>query len=108
MRALDPESIQNLVRQGHYLVKLHAFQHALKEGFGPEQIEAAILSGQIIEDYPAENRALVCGRAVLEDELVTFLHVVCELRASEQIDIITAYIPDPVEWEKPPFRRKRR
>ena len=105
---MDIRTIQDHVRQGYYLVKAHAYHHFLKEGFTPEHVEAAILSGEIIEEYPRQNRALVCGKAVLDARTTVYLHVVCEFHSERRIDIVTAYIPDPVLWETPPLRRKRR
>ncbi|MBI4770431.1 MAG: DUF4258 domain-containing protein [Chloroflexi bacterium] len=104
---MDIETIRTLILQGRSLVKAHAFHHAVKEGFAPEHIEAAVLSGRILEQYPARRRALVCGRVVI-DTVAVYLHVVCELNPHGQVDLVTAYIPDPVRWETSPFRRRRR
>jgi len=43
-----------------YVVKSHAVQHALKEGFERKQMVEAIFSGKIIEAYPDDQRVLIC------------------------------------------------
>ncbi|MCP4361297.1 MAG: DUF4258 domain-containing protein [Chloroflexi bacterium] len=100
------ETIRQLVRNKQYQVKLHAVQHALKEEFGEQKMIDAILSGRVIEDYQDRQRVLVCGQTTLESNIVIYLHVVCEQYYDDQVELVTAYIPDEREWEKPPFRRR--
>ena len=54
----------------------------------------AIISGQVIEEYPDRNRVLVCGRTTLSPQVTIYLHVLCEYSDPVYIEIITAYIPD--------------
>ncbi len=63
---MNIETIRQLVRNKRYQVKLHALQHALKEGFGEQEMINAILSGRIIENYPDRQRALICGQTLNE------------------------------------------
>ncbi|MEK6406094.1 MAG: hypothetical protein AABN34_03935 [Acidobacteriota bacterium] len=46
---MDLEVIRERIRAGNYLIKPHAVQHALKEGFDREHMVEAILRGMIIE-----------------------------------------------------------
>ena len=70
---------------------------------GPEEVRATVERGEIIEDYPEDQRGHSClmlghgagGRPV---------HVVCSPRDG-YLAIITAYLPDPVEWG-PAFRKR--
>lgn len=101
-------TIRQLIQTRRYHIKIHAIQHALQEGFGEKQIIDAILVGVIIETYPDRNRALVCGKVQFEDEVETYLHVVCEQNYSDQIELVTAYIPDRREWGTPPVRRRQK
>jgi hypothetical protein len=105
---LTIEAIRQNVRAGRYQIKLHAVQHALKEGFGEQEIVDAILSGRIIEEYPERQRTLICGLLTIEQDTGIYMHVVCEQNYPDQVEIVTAYIPDAREWENPPFRRRRR
>jgi hypothetical protein len=105
---MNIESICKRVQAGNYLIKAHAVQHALKEGFERKHIVEAILNGKIIEEYVDEERALVCGRTTLSVHVDMYLHVVCEYADPMYIEFVTAYIPDEDIWESPPFRRRKR
>lgn len=105
---MDIYTIRERVRTGHYLVRSHAVRHALKEGFERKHIVEAVLNGIIIEDYPDEQRVLVCGFAVLSENTTAYIHVVCEYADAVYVEFVTAYIPDELEWESPPFRQRRR
>jgi len=105
---VDIEAIRERIQAGHYLIRSHAVSHALKEGFEREYMVEAVLTGQIIEAYPADERGLVCGRTSLSKNITIYLHVVCEYADPVYIEFVTAYIPDGLQWEKPPFRRRRR
>jgi hypothetical protein len=105
---VDINTIRKRIQAGHYLIKAHAVQHALKEGFERRHITEAVLTGTVIEEYPDEQRALICGSASLSENLHIYLHVVCEYADPVYVEFVTAYIPDELEWESPPFRRRKR
>lgn len=104
---MDIEIIRKQIQAGNYLVKSHAIQHALKEGFDRKNMVEAILNGRIIEEYPDDLRVLVSGTIVSEN-ITVHLHVVCEHADPVFVEIVTAYIPDERRWENPPYRRRRR
>jgi hypothetical protein len=70
-----------------------------------EEVRAVIETGDVIEDYPDDPRGHSClmmglgenGRAV---------HVVCAPKI-DYLAIITAYLPDPAEWNGE-FKTRRR
>jgi hypothetical protein len=105
---VDITTIREFVRQGRYLVKGDCIRHAVKESFVRQDIVDAVLTGRIIEDYPERERVLVCGRTKLSTTTIVYLHVVCEYADPNYIHFVTTYIPDEVEWERPPFRRKKK
>lgn len=105
---MDIETIRHRVIAGNYLVKSHAAQHALKEGFDRQDMVEALMNGRIIETYPDDQRVLICGKTDLSDSVDIYLHVVCEYADAVYIEFVTAYIPDPLRWENPPFRRRQR
>ena len=105
---MDIETIRERVREGNYLAKSHAIQHALKEGFERKDMVAAVLDGAIIEEYPDDQRVLICGRTTLWENTVIYLHVVCEYADSVYVEFVMAYIPDENQWEPPNFIRRRR
>ncbi len=104
---MDIEEIRRLLRAGRFAIRLHVTQHALQEGFYERGIVASIVDGRIIERYPSRDRVLICGK-FLQDSFAMYLHTVCEFNPSNQIIIVTAYIPSTKEWETPPYRRKSR
>ena len=106
---MDIKEIHRRVNKGFYLIKRDAILHAVKEAFARQDIVDAIMSGQVIEEYPDRNRVLICGKTALSPQVTIYLHVLCEYGDPVYIEIITAYIPDERIWESPPlYRRKRR
>ena len=104
---MDIEQLRKRIERGKYLIKSHAIQHALKEGFERKHMTDAITNGQIIEEYPLEKRVLVCGEVIIANNLKIYLHVVCEHADQLYLEIVTAYIPDKRFWEVPPLRRRK-
>ncbi|MCP4612691.1 MAG: DUF4258 domain-containing protein [Planctomycetes bacterium] len=100
--------IRERVQSGHYLTRSHAILHALKEGFERKHIVEAVLTGKVIETYPDDERILICGRTTLSKNYTIYLHLVCEYADPIYVEFVTAYIPDELQWENPPFRRRRR
>ncbi len=105
---MDVSLIHQRIQAGHYLVKSHAVQHALKEGFERRHMVEAVLNGIIIEESLDDQRALVCGKVTLSSNLKVYLHVVCEYADPVYVEFVTAYIPDETQWENPPLRRRKR
>ena len=97
------ETIRERVRAGNYLAKSHAIQHALKEGFERKDMVEAVLDGAIIEEYPDDQRVLICGQTTLLENIVIYLHVVCEYADLVYVEFVTAYIPDEDQWEQSLF-----
>jgi hypothetical protein len=105
---VDIEVIREKVRNGNYLVKSHAITHAVKEGFDRRNMFEAVINGSIIETYLDARRLLICGRTTLSENLDVYLHVVCEYSDPDYVEFVTAYLPDELEWESPPFVRRRK
>jgi hypothetical protein len=103
---VDVEAIRERVRDGKYLVRSHAITHALKEGFGQDDIVTVVLEGRVIEEYEAEQRFLICGKTSLSKNASIYLHVICEYSDDVYVEFITAYFPDESLWEKPPYKRR--
>lgn len=105
---MDIAIIRARIEAGKYLVRGHAIQHALKEGFDRRDMVDAVLRGTIIEDYPDEQRLLICGKTDLSQSVDIYLHVICEYADPIYCEFVTAYVPTQIEWESPPFRRRKR
>ena len=87
---MDIETIQKRVQDDHYLFKSHAIIHALKEGFERQHIIEAVLAEKIIEEYPDDERVLMCGKATLAKDVSIYLHIVCEHADPVYIEFVTA------------------
>lgn len=105
---MDIQVLRERIQRGDYLVKSHAIQHAIKEGFDQKNMVEAVLGGRIIEEYPEASRVLICGEVRLLGSIGVYLHLVCEYADPVYLEFVTAYIPDETAWEWPPFRRRRR
>mgnify|MGYP005851564831 CR=1 FL=1 len=105
---MDIDRIRALVREGAYLIKRDTILHAIKQGFNRDDMVMAILAGQIIEEYSERERVLICGPTSLSPVTVIYLHVVCEYSDPDYVQLVSAYIPDELSWDWPPFRRRRR
>ena len=79
----------------------------MKEGFDREHLVEAILGGMIIEEYDDQQRVLVCGRTSLSEKVPIYLHVVVEYADPVFAEMVTAYVPDELQWESPPFKRRK-
>ena len=104
---MNIEILRERVQRENYLIKNHAVQHALKEGFERHHIVEAILTGSIIEMYPDDQRVLICGSITMAENFQLYLHVVCEYADPVYLEIVTAYLPNDGQWEDPPFRRSK-
>ena len=92
---MDLETIQEVARQRLLIFTEHAIRQMIKRQITDDEIRDAILSVEIIEDYPDDKytpSCLVFGRT----QTGRPLHVQCS--APPRVRIVTAYQPDPDEW----------
>ena len=84
--------------------KLLFLPHAIRQMSRPDQmistldVRRAVLSGEIIEDYPEDARGHSCLIPGMDDE-DRAIHVVCSPKP-EFLAIITAYVPEASEWDE--------
>ena len=64
----------------------------------PKEVRSVIENGEIIENYPADQRGHSCLLLGFSGNNIP-IHVVCAPK-DEYLAIITAYIPNDNEWEK--------
>ncbi len=99
------EIIKKQVESGNYRFTIHGFERCVERNISPDEVKYAILSGEVIEDYPKDKYGpsfLIYG--VTEEGRI--LHVQC---SADPVWIITAYDPTliPEEWEGDFKRRKK-
>ncbi len=85
---------------------IHALERCVERRISPEEIREAILSGEIIEDYP-EHKYGPCCLIYGTTKKDRILHVQCSLGP---VWIITAYDPtlNPEEWDRDFKRREEK
>ena len=97
---MDIEFIRQKIRQRAYIIDPQHILMLNKYDVTPDDIEQAVLTGEIIESYPHD---LILG--FLADR--TPLHVACSYWAPKDLIYIhTIYIPDE-RWE-PDYRTRRK
>lgn len=97
--------IRERVERGDYDISFTHTEKLRERKIGAEDIEEAIRNGVVIEDYRDDPRGPSC--LILGRSRGRTLHVVCGRLEEEHILIITAYEPDPAEWESD-WRTRRR
>jgi len=84
------------------MISLHAAEEALAENITRSEIEATLLSAQVLEDYPdwwLGPSCLIYGRTPAGRDL----HIVVSY-AGLPVMIITVYEPRPPKWITPTRR----
>ena len=98
------KAIKKQVNAGNYRFTIHGFERCVERHISPNEVKYAILSGEIIEEYPEDKYRpsyLICG----DSREGKIFHVQCSI---DPVWIITAYNPtlDPDKWDKE-FKRRR-
>jgi hypothetical protein len=91
------EQIRTKIQAGQYEFSRHAVDQSILREISVQELQDAIASGEIIEDYPRDKYGPSClilgftqnGRP---------LHVQCSYPSRPLIKIITLYEPDPAQW----------
>jgi len=103
---MNIENIRKKIDGGKYSVSFTHTEKLRLRKIEASEIEEAIFSGNIIEPYPDDPRGASCLIFGLTQKNRP-LHVVCGRIDEDEILIITAYEPDPTEWEEDLKTRKR-
>ena len=94
--------IQRKIRSGDYTFSDHALKRMIKRDLLRQDVEDAILQGEVIEEYPDDKYSpsyLIYGKT----EDARDLHV--QVSFPPSVVIITEYEPDPGEWINCKIRR---
>jgi hypothetical protein len=92
------EEIKKCVRNGQYVYSLHAEIKRKGEKLTIAQIKDALLSSEMLEQYPDTGRGKSCLVLGFADEIP--IHVVCGW-LGEKIALVTVYIPRPPKFVDP-------
>lgn len=91
------EDLKNLCDRKAVRWTMHVLKRLILRNISQDEVIEAIQRGKVIEQYPEDYpfpSCLILGITVAGK----YLHVVCG-RGNEEVWIITAYYPDPEEWE---------
>jgi len=103
---INIEAIRAKVKTGKYIISFTHTEKVRLRKIEAEEIEEAICNGTIIEPYPDDPRGASCLILGFTSRNRP-LHVICGRLEEDEILIITAYEPDPKEWEADCKMRKK-
>lgn len=98
------DEIQARFRRKQYEYSLHAADQSIVRGISVEEIEGAVASGEVIEEYATDKygpSCLILGKT--ESGRVIHVQVTSPIRPT--VKIITVYEPNPELWID--FRERR-
>lgn len=102
---MDFKEIKKHISKGNYLFSDHADEEKTKDKLNVDEIEEAILSGEVIEERLNDSRGesrLVAGIS----KNGKFIHAVIGLRSGKPV-IVTVYAPSENEWIYGKIRLKK-
>ena len=106
MERLNINTIKQMIKDGKIRWTNHVIVRLFQRNISQEDIEKALLNGEIIEeyenDYPYPS-CLVYG-ITIDNQAI---HVVCGVNEVE-VWIITAYYPDDIKWKDDLKTRKEK
>ncbi len=94
---MDIRVIRDAILIGNWFMSQHARVRAGKRMISDIDVIIALMSGEIIEDYPDDPRGascLVLGHTPENRPI----HIVCSQDSSGSIVIVTVYEPEPPKW----------
>jgi hypothetical protein len=92
----DYNALKQAFRENAYLLTAHASDRAAKRRIPSPEIEQAIVSGEVIEDYPDDKygpSCLILGYT----QSKRALHI--QVSYPPSVKVITVYEPSSDEWE---------
>ena len=92
------QEIRRKFRELQYEYSLHGADQAILRRILRHEVEEAVESGTVIEDYPSDKygpSCLIAGRTNASRPL----HIQCTYASRPRVKIITVYQPDPAEWD---------
>jgi hypothetical protein len=98
------DQLRQKISRGQMEYSLHAVRQMVERNITPAEVAQTVLAGEVIEDYPDDKygpSCLVCGTAAGG----RVLHVQCTHPGRPLVKVVTAYEPDPAEWDKT-FKRR--
>jgi len=99
------EEVREKVERGEYEISFHAEKERYAEDILIADMEAAVLSGEILESYSDDPRGKSC--LILGYSRTRPIHIVCGYTPLKWVRIITVYIPKEPKWINERTRREK-
>lgn len=102
---IDIDILRELCNNGSIRWTMHVMKRLILRNISQDEILHAIRTGEIIEQYPNDYpypSCLILGITIAGK----YLHVVCG-NGDNEVWMITAYYPDPAEWQDDFKTRKK-
>ncbi|MDY0082617.1 MAG: DUF4258 domain-containing protein [Ignavibacteriaceae bacterium] len=102
---MEIQFIKDRIKTGDYEISFHAEEERYAEDISIDDIEAAILNGEILENYSDDPRGksyLILGYSEKKA-----IHIVCGLTTLKSVRIITVYLPALPKWIDERTRKKK-
>ena len=91
------EEIRQKIRDQQYEYSLHAADQSILRRISHREVEEAMHSGDLIENYPSDKYGPSC-LIVGQTSGGRVIHVQCTHPVRARVKIITLYEPSPEEW----------
>ena len=101
---LTPEFIRKEIKKQTYLISIHADDERLADGLTILELESALTSCEMLEQYPEDPRGESCLAIGFVNNRP--IHFVCGKNRAGHLVLITVYIPSLPKW-KDPYTRNR-
>ncbi|MBI4683763.1 MAG: DUF4258 domain-containing protein [Nitrospirae bacterium] len=101
---MEIEGIKVKINIGEYRFSDHAVKRMIKRSIDRAEIEDAVLSGEIIEEYPDDKYSPSC---LIYGRTKSGRHLHVQLSLPPAVVVITAYDPDKSEWIDYKVRRPK-
>ena len=99
---MNIRSIQNKIQQSNYKFSDHAVKQMIERSIDRYEVEDAICSGEIIEEYPDDKYSPSC---LIYGKIKSGRDLHVQVSFIPKVVIITTYEPDPEEWINCQIRR---
>ncbi|MFQ5861602.1 MAG: DUF4258 domain-containing protein [Candidatus Brocadiales bacterium] len=99
---MEIEIIQAKIRDGEYRFSDHAVKKMIERTINRADVEEAVLSGEIIEEYPHDKYSPSC---LIYGKTNKGRHMHVQISQPPSVVIITTYEPSTSEWVDYKVRR---
>lgn len=101
---MEIEGFRVKIGMGEHRFSDHSVKRMIKRSITRSEVEEAILSGEIIEEYPDDKYSPSC---LIYGRTKSGRHLHVQLSLPPAVVVITAYDPDKSEWIDYKVRRPK-